>query len=77
MRTEEGEVAVADRSPRPLAKTNNDHFQKLMDSLCQSHGFPVRHKLRECELLKRFISNPPAKKQSRRVDKADITRSPR
>ena len=25
-------------------------------------GFPIRHKLRECELLKRFISKPPAKK---------------
>jgi hypothetical protein len=33
-----------------------------MDSSCQNHGFPVRHKLQECELLKRFISKPPAKK---------------
>jgi hypothetical protein len=33
-----------------------------MDSPCQNHGFPVRHKLWECELLKRFISKPPAKK---------------
>jgi hypothetical protein len=23
---------------------------------------PIHHKLRECELLKRFISKPPAKK---------------
>jgi hypothetical protein len=33
-----------------------------MNSLCQNHGFTVCHKLRECELLKRFISKPPAKK---------------
>lgn len=56
------EVATADRSPRPPVKNDDDHFQKLMDSLCHSHGFPIHHKLRECELLKRFISKPPAKK---------------
>jgi hypothetical protein len=33
-----------------------------MDSPCQNHGFLVRHKLRECELFKRFISKSPAKK---------------
>jgi hypothetical protein len=33
-----------------------------MDSSCQNHGFPVYHKLQECELLKRFISKPPTKK---------------
>lgn len=56
------EVATADQPPRPPAKNGGDQFQKLMDSSCQNHGFPVRHKLRECELLKRFISKPPAKK---------------
>jgi hypothetical protein len=55
-------VAIVDRSPRPPSKNNNDHFQKLMDSSCQNHGFLIHHKLRECELLKRFISKPPAKK---------------
>lgn len=39
-----------------------DHFQKVMDSSCQNHGFPVHHNLRECELLKRFISKLPSKK---------------
>jgi hypothetical protein len=55
-RIEEGEVAVAFRSPRTPTKNNNDHFQKLMDSLCQKLGFLIRHKLQECELPKRFIS---------------------
>jgi hypothetical protein len=61
-RRDEEEVATVGRPPRPLAKNGGDHFQKLMDSLCQNHGFPIRHKLWECELLKRFISKPPAKK---------------
>lgn len=33
-----------------------------MNSSCQNHSFLVRHKLRGCELLKRFISKPPTKK---------------
>jgi hypothetical protein len=33
-----------------------------MDTSCQYHGFPVWNKLRESELLKCFISKPPAKK---------------
>lgn len=33
-----------------------------MDSSCQNHSCPIRHKLLECELLKRFISKPPSKK---------------
>jgi hypothetical protein len=60
--TKEGEVTTADQPPMPLAKNNNDHFQKLMDSPCQNQNFPVHRKLQECELLKRFISKPPAKK---------------
>jgi hypothetical protein len=55
----EEEVATADWSPKPPVKNDDDHFQKLMDSLCHSHGFPIHHKLWECELLKRFISKPP------------------
>jgi hypothetical protein len=50
------------RPPRPPTKNDDDHFQKLMDSPCQNHGFRVCHKLQKCELLKRFISKPPTKK---------------
>lgn len=56
----EGEAT--DWSPRPPVKNDNDHFQKLMDLLCQNHDFPICHKFWECELLKSFISKPPAKK---------------
>lgn len=57
-RTEEGEVAAADRPHKSSAKNNNDHFQMLMNLSCHNHGFPIRHKLQEWELLKCFISKP-------------------
>jgi hypothetical protein len=53
------EVATMDRPPRPLAKNDGDQFQKLMNSPCQNHDFPVLHKLQEYELLTCFISKPP------------------
>lgn len=58
------EVATMDRPPRPLSKNDGDQFQKLMNSPCQNHDFPVLHKLQEYELLKCFVSKPPAKKDT-------------
>ena len=32
-----------------------DHFNKLMDSPCTNHAFPIKHLYKDCELLKRFL----------------------
>ena len=32
-----------------------DHFNKLMDSPCTNHTYPVKHLYKDCELLKRFM----------------------
>jgi hypothetical protein len=61
-RREKSEVTTMERQPKPPVKNGGDHFQKLIDVLYQNHGYLVRHKLHECELLKRFIANPPNKK---------------
>jgi hypothetical protein len=44
-RRDEEEVTIADRRPWLLAKNGGAHLQKLMDLLCQHHGFPIKHKL--------------------------------
>lgn len=51
-----------DLPPKPLTKNGGNHFQMLMNVLCQNHDYPVRHKLHECKLLKLFITKPPNKK---------------
>lgn len=61
-RHDEAEVTTADRPPRSPVKNGGNYFQKLMDSPCRNHVFPVCHKIQECKLLQRFISKPPAKK---------------
>ena len=32
-----------------------NHFNKLMDSPCTNHAYPVKHLYKDCELLKRFL----------------------
>lgn len=59
---DEHEVATVNRPPKTQVKAEGNHFQKLMDTSCQNHGYPVHHKLGECDILKRYINNPPSKK---------------
>ena len=32
-----------------------DHFNKLMESLCTNHAYPVKHLYKDCKLLKRLL----------------------
>jgi hypothetical protein len=33
---------------------NADHFEHLLEKLCTNHGYPIKHKLKDYELLKRM-----------------------
>ena len=48
-------VAAADRvGKQPQQGLPND-FNKLMDSLCTNHAYPIKHLYKDCELLKCFL----------------------
>ena len=32
-----------------------DHFEKLLEQPCPNHGVPVKHKLKDCSLMKRWM----------------------
>jgi hypothetical protein len=38
-----------------LPPTN--HFKKLLEETCPNHAYPVKHKLRDCIMMKNFISS--------------------
>ena len=48
-------VAAADRAGKLPQQGLPDHFNKLMDSPCTNHAYPVKHLYKDCELLKRFL----------------------
>ena len=48
-------VTVADRTGKQPQQDLPDHFNKLMDSPCTNHTYPVKHLYKDYELLKRFL----------------------
>ena len=48
-------VATADRVGKQPQQGLPDHFNKLMDSPCTNHAYPIKHLYKDCELLKRFL----------------------
>jgi hypothetical protein len=31
-----------------------DHFEKLLEETCPNHAYPIKHKLRDCGMIKNF-----------------------
>lgn len=42
-----------------------DHFDKLMESPCTNHAYPVKHLYKDCELLKRFLRQAAKPKEGK------------
>jgi hypothetical protein len=34
-----------------------EHFEKILEASCPHHLFPVKHKLKDCTMMKRFMSS--------------------
>ena len=49
-------MATADRKggQKPTEGTPN-HFEKLLEGPCPNHAFPVKHLLKDCSLMRRFL----------------------
>ena len=56
-RHEDPLVAAADRKGgrKPMEGTPN-HFEKLLEEPCSNHAFPIKHLLKDCSLMRRFLS---------------------
>ena len=48
-------VAAADHVGKQSQQGLPNHFNKLMDSPCTNHTYPIKHLYKDCELLKRFL----------------------
>ena len=65
-------VAVDDRTSKQPQQGLPDHFNKLMDSPCTNHAYPVKHLYKECELLKCFLRQAGAPKEGDGKEKGMI-----
>ena len=48
-------VAMADHTGKQPQQSLLDHFNKLMESPCTNHAYPMKHLYKDCELLRRFL----------------------
>jgi hypothetical protein len=39
-----------------------DQFEQLLEKRCTNHGYPVKHKFKDCELLMRMLCQPTKRK---------------
>ena len=50
-------MAAADRKGgRKPAEGTPNHFENLLEGPCPNHAFPVKHLLKDCSLMRRFLS---------------------
>ena len=54
---------MADRTGKQPQQGLPDHFNKLMDSPCTNHAYPIKHLYKDCELLKRFLQQTGGPKE--------------
>jgi hypothetical protein len=52
-----GNVTAATCGGRRLTRTPSDHFNRLLEEACPNHAYPVRHKLKDCRLMRSFMTS--------------------
>jgi hypothetical protein len=47
-------IAVAERDFKRQTRPSKDHFEKLLEATCLHQPYPVKHKLMDCTMIKKF-----------------------
>jgi hypothetical protein len=49
-------IAAVERDFKHQTRQPTDHFEKLRESTCPNHAYPIRHKLKECPMMKNYMT---------------------
>jgi hypothetical protein len=44
-------------SGKRLARLPTDHFEKILEETCPNYAYPIKHKLRDCGVMKNFMAS--------------------
>ena len=59
---EDSLMAAADRKGgRKPAEGTPNHFEKMLEGPCPNHSFPVKHLLKDCGLMRKFLAGSAKK----------------
>jgi hypothetical protein len=50
-------MAAAKRDFKRCTRPPKDHYEKILEVACPHHPYPVKHKLRDYTMMKRFMSS--------------------
>jgi hypothetical protein len=63
---------VVERDCMRQTRAPKGHFKKILQATYRHHPYPIKHKLRECTMIKRFMSSADALPSG-----DELTRNPR
>jgi hypothetical protein len=49
-------MVTAERNFKRCTRPPKDHFKKILEEACPHHPYPIKHKLRDCTIMKKFMS---------------------
>jgi hypothetical protein len=50
-------VASAEHNFKRCTQLPKDHFERFLEAACPHHLYPIKKKLRDCTMIKRFMSS--------------------
>jgi hypothetical protein len=50
-------VTASVGSGKRLARLPTDHFEKILEETCPNYAYPIKHKLRDCGVMKNFMAS--------------------
>jgi hypothetical protein len=48
-------VATTERNFKRQTRPPKDHFEKYLEATCPHHSYPIKHKLKDCSMMKNFM----------------------
>jgi hypothetical protein len=52
----EGFVAIAECAFKRQTRPPKDHFEKLLEAIYPHHPYPIKHKLKNCVMMRKFMT---------------------
>jgi hypothetical protein len=52
-----GYISTTMHSSRHLVRLPIDHFKGLLEEACPNHAYKVKHKLKDCSMMQRFMTS--------------------
>jgi hypothetical protein len=50
-------ISIDARSGKRPVRPPTDHFKRLLEEACPNHSYPIKHKLKECSMIRRFMTS--------------------